>query len=185
MARTSRKKKAVEGEGAGSTGKIYRTAIYVRLSYEDERKIEQDTVENQKKLLRDFVNTQTDLEIAGEYIDRGESGTSFDRPEFKRMMEDIKAGKLDCIAVKDLSRLGRNYLETGDYIEKIFPFFGIRFIAITDHYDSLTSEPGEDGLIVPLKNLINEAYAKDISRKIRSAIDNMYRDGTMVASSIA
>lgn len=185
MARISRKKKVVEEKGIASTGKVYRTAIYVRLSYEDERKIEQDSVENQKKLLRDFVSSQSDLEIAGEYIDRGESGTSFDRPEFKQMMEDIKAGKLDCIAVKDLSRLGRNYLETGDYIEKIFPFLGIRFIAVTDHYDSLTSEPGEDGLIVPLKNLINEAYAKDISRKIRSAIDNMYRDGTMVASSIA
>ena len=186
MARKSRKENTTvtSVSTADATG-VYRTAIYVRLSYEDERKIKQETVENQVAFLKAFVDADAGLSLHDQYVDRGETGTNFDRPEFNRMMDDIKAGELDCVVVKDLSRLGRNYLEAGDYIEKIFPFFGIRFIAVTDNYDSLTSEPAEDGLIVPLKNLINEAYAKDISRKIRSSIDNMYRDGIMVASSIA
>lgn len=186
MARKSRKENTTvtSVSTADATG-VYRTAIYVRLSYEDERKIKQETVENQVAFLKAFVDADAGLSLQDQYVDRGETGTNFDRPEFNRMMDDIKAGELDCVVVKDLSRLGRNYLEAGDYIEKIFPFFGIRFIAVTDNYDSLTSEPAEDGLIVPLKNLINEAYAKDISRKIRSSIDNMYRDGIMVASSIA
>lgn len=81
------------------------------------------------------------------------------------MIADMRAGEIDCIVVKDLSRLGRNYLEMGDYLEKIFPFFGIRFIAVTDCYDSINPNATEDGLIVPLKNLINEAYAKDMSKK--------------------
>ena len=142
-------------------------------------------MENQKTFLMDFLSKNKELTLIDTYIDRGVSGTKFDRPEFNRMIANMRAGKINCIVVKDLSRLGRNYLESGDYIEKIFPFFGVRFIAVTDNYDSLTAEPTEDGLIVPLKNLINEAYAKDISRKIRSSIDNMYRDGIMVASSIA
>lgn len=163
----------------------YKTAIYVRLSYEDERKIEQESVDNQKAFLMDYITQKNDLTLVATYIDRGVTGTKFDRPEFNKMISDMRAGKINCIVVKDLSRLGRNYLESGDYIEKIFPFFGVRFIAVTDNYDSLTAEPTEDGLIVPLKNLINEVYAKDISRKIRSSIDNMYRNGIMVASSIA
>ena len=185
MARKSRKTNVVAPAETSCVTKTYRTAIYVRLSYEDERKIEQESVENQVAFLKAFVDGAADLTLMDKYIDRGVSGAYFDRPDFNRMMNDMKAGKLDCIVVKDLSRLGRNYLEAGDYIDKIFPFFGVRFIAVTDDYDSLTSEPAEDGLIVPLKNLINEAYAKDISRKIRSSIDNMYRDGIMVASSIA
>lgn len=184
MARRSRKESAA---AVSQTVEIkgYKTAIYVRLSYEDERKIEQESVENQIAFLKAFVEKKDDLLLTCCYVDRGVSGTKFDRPEFNKMISDMRAGQISCIVVKDLSRLGRNYLEAGDYIEKIFPFFGVRFIAVTDNYDSLTAEPSEDGLIVPLKNLINEAYAKDISRKIRSSIDNMYRDGIMVASSIA
>lgn len=185
MARKSRKTNVAAPAETSCVTKTYRTAIYVRLSYEGERKIEQESVENQVAFLKAFVDGAADLTLLDKYIDRGVSGANFDRPDFNRMMNDMKAGKLDCIVVKDLSRLGRNYLEAVDYIDKIFPFFGVRFIAVTDNYDSLTSEPTEDGLIIPLKNLINEAYAKDISRKIRSSIDNMYRDGIMVVSSIA
>ena len=184
MARKSRKA-AKATEGVVDEVKGYKTAIYVRLSYEDERKIEQESVDNQKAFLMDFLSKNKELTLVDTYIDRGVTGTKFDRPEFNRMIADMRVGKINCIVVKDLSRLGRNYLESGDYIEKVFPFFGVRFIAVTDNYDSLTAEPSEDGLIVPLKNLINEVYAKDISRKIRSSIDNMYRNGIMVASSIA
>ena len=183
MARKSRK--ATNNAVVTVAETKYKTAIYVRLSYEDERKIEQESVDNQKAFLMDYITQKDDLTLVATYIDRGVTGTKFDRPEFNKMIADMRAGKINCIVVKDLSRLGRNYLESGDYIEKIFPFFGVRFIAVTDNYDSLTAEPTEDGLIVPLKNLINEVYAKDISRKIRSSIDNMYRNGVMVASSIA
>ena len=185
MARKSRKVTTQAAESGATEVMGYKTAVYVRLSYEDERKIEQESVDNQKAFLMDFLSKNKDLTFVDTYIDRGVTGTKFDRPQFNRMIADMRAGKINCIVVKDLSRLGRNYLESGDYIEKIFPFFGVRFIAVTDNYDSLTAEPAEDGLIVPLKNLINEAYAKDISKKIRSSIDNMYRDGIMVASSIA
>ena len=96
------------------------------------------------------------------------------------MVADMRAGEIDCIVVKDLSRLGRNYLEAGDYLEKIFPFFGVRFIAVTDGYDSINPNTADDGLIVPLKNLINEAYAKDMSKKISTAIDIKQRQGKFI-----
>ena len=100
------------------------------------------------------------------YEDNGEKGTNFDRPEFKRMMDDIRSGKVKCVLVKDLSRFGRDYIEAGEYLEKIFPFMGIRFISITDGYDSLNCDDAESALMIPLKNMINDVYAKDISRKI-------------------
>ena len=167
MARKSRRitENNASTELVHSGDKRYPVAIYVRLSAEDERKVESESVENQIKFLRAYVEGKEDLIEADLYVDRGITGTKFDRPEFNRMMEDMKAGKFSCIVVKDLSRFGRNYLETGNYLESIFPIFGIRFISVTDNYDSLTSKATEDGLIVPLKNLINEAYAKDISKK--------------------
>lgn len=185
MARKSRKAGLQKTPAAGEAGqKIYRTAVYVRLSVENERKIESESVENQIEFLKSYVAGKPDLVLKNVYADRGVTGTRFDRPAFNQMIASMKAGEIDCIVVKDLSRLGRNYLEAGDYIEKIFPFFRIRFIAVTDHYDSLTSKPAEDGLVVPLKNLINEAYAKDISRKICSANESMYRAGIKVGSHV-
>ena len=97
--------------------------------------------------------------------------TNFERPAFKRLIEDVKKKKINCIIVKDLSRLGRNYIETGRYLEKIFPFLGVRFIAVTDHYDSAAESDDADQIIVPFKNLINDAYCRDISIKIRSQLD--------------
>jgi DNA invertase Pin-like site-specific DNA recombinase len=184
MARKSRKENAAAV--ATATEKSgYRTAIYVRLSREDERKIESDTVENQIEFLQDFVEKDDSLILSGLYVDRHFTGTKFDRPEFNRMIADVKSGSINCVVVKDLSRLGRNYLEAGDYIEKIFPFFGVRFIAVTDNYDSLTSSASEDGLVVPLKNLINEAYAKDVSKKICTTFENMFKQGIFLATTAA
>ena len=160
--------------------KVYRTAAYARLSVEDSKNPDCDTIENQLSLVRDYIASRPYLTQTAEYIDNGVSGTRFDRPEFTRMVNDMRAGEIDCIVVKDLSRLGRNYLETGDYLEKIFPFFGIRFIAVTDGYDSTASSAADDGLIVPLKNLINEAYAKDMSKKISTAIDIKQRQGKFI-----
>lgn len=183
MARKSRKESAVAAASAEVKG--YKTAIYVRLSREDERKVESETVENQIEFLKDFVGKDASLVLTDEYVDRHFTGTKFDRPEFNRMIADVRSGRINCVVVKDLSRLGRNYLEAGDYIEKIFPFFGVRFIAVTDNYDSLTSNPTEDGLVVPLKNLINEAYAKDISKKISTSYENKFKQGIFLATTAA
>ena len=109
-------------------------ADYLRLSREDGDKLESDSIRNQRSLINDFVKQHKEIQLVEEYIDDGYSGTNFDRPAFQRMLEDVKRKKINCIIVKDLSRLGRNYIETGRYLEKIFPFMGVRFIAITDHY---------------------------------------------------
>ena len=184
MARKSRKPSASgtldTAAQAKAEMKLYRTAVYARLSVEDSKNPDCDTIENQLSLVRNYVDSKPYLRQTAEYIDNGVSGTRFDRPEFMRMVADIRAGEIDCIVVKDLSRLGRNYLEAGDYLEKIFPFFGVRFIAVTDGYDSINPNTAEDGLIVPLKNLINEAYAKDMSKKISTAIDIKQRQGKFI-----
>ena len=185
MARKSRKENAKATTLKLSTAQTYRTGIYVRLSREDERKIESNSIENQIAFLKDFIRKSTDLDFSDVYVDNSFTGTSFDRPGFRRMMEDVRNGKITCIVVKDLSRLGRNYLEAGNYIESIFPFFGVRFIAVTDQYDSLRASPSEDGLTVPLKNLINEAYAKDISKKICTSFENQFKQGIFLATTAA
>ena len=157
--------------------------LYIRLSKEDSGKHNQNTVENQKALLEDFVRSKADMKVFDVYIDNGFSGTNFERPAFQKMMEDAKSGKINCIIVKDLSRFGRSYLEIGNYLEKIFPFLNIRFISVTDHFDTFaaaSSESGRpltNGLEIPLKNIINEVYAKDISRKVGSAIEIKKKEG--------
>ena len=123
------------------------------------------------------------MKVVDIYIDNGFSGTNFERPAFQKMMEDAKRGKINCIIVKDLSRFGRSYLEAGNYLEKIFPFLNIRFISVTDHFDTFAVISSEDvrgvanGIEIPLKNIINEVYAKDISRKVGSAIEIQKREG--------
>lgn len=184
MARTSnreqRRKQKSDTLVPADGKKIYRTVIYVRLSVEDERKIANNTVENQIALLKEYVEKADDMMFAGRYCDRGITGTRFDRPDFQRLISDMKQGKFDCIVVKDLSRLGRNYLEAGEYLEKIFPLYGIRFVSVSDGFDTLYSKPMEDGMIVPLKNLINEAYAKDISKRVAVSKENQQRRGEFI-----
>lgn len=167
MARKSRKNTAVFVVPESVETKVFSTAIYVRLSVENSGKDDDgDSIENQTGICREYVDARPYLNLYGIYSDNGEKGWKFDRPEFTRMMDDVKAGKVDCIVVKDLSRFGRDYIETGNYLEKIFPFLGVRFISITDSYDSFTCDDAESALMVPLKNMVNDVYAKDISRKI-------------------
>lgn len=182
MARKSQKENtiAIQNLPLAADKKIYRTAIYVRLSSEDERKILSESVENQIALLKDYVDSHDDLQLVGCYVDRGVSGTKFNRPDFNQLVADMKAEKFDCVVVKDLSRLGRDYLMTGEYLESIFPFYNIRFIAVTDGYDSLSASAAQEGLLVPFKNMINEAYAKDISKKISASIEEMQKAGLFV-----
>ena len=146
--------------------RMYHAGGYARLSVEDSKKTDSDTIENQKELLRRFIEQQNDMELCDIYCDNGQTGIHFERPEFERLMKDVKAGVIDCIVVKDLSRFGRNYLETGNYLERVFPFLDIRFLSITDHFDSLTTECMSDGYMIPLKNIMNEMYSRDISKKV-------------------
>lgn len=167
MARKSRKNTDAVIETLVQTSNYFSTAIYVRLSIENSGKDDDgDSIANQISFCKAYLAEHTDLKLYDIYEDNGEKGTNFDRPEFKRMMDDIRGGKVKCVLVKDLSRFGRDYIESGEYLEKIFPFMGIRFISITDGYDSLTCDDAEGALMIPLKNMINDVYAKDISRKI-------------------
>lgn len=144
-------------------------AGYVRLSIEDSGRLGADTLESQRELVLSYIDQQPDMQLHSFYCDNGRTGTNFERPEFERLMDDVRSGKVNCIVVKDLSRFGRNYKEAGNYLEHIFPYLGVRFVAINDHFD--TANQGiHDGYIVPLTNILNESYSRDISRKISSAI---------------
>ena len=162
--------------------KLWCAGDYSRLSREDGDKEESDSISNQKELIRSFVANKTDIQLAESYEDDGYSGVDFDRPSFKRMIEDIKAGKINCVIVKDLSRLGRNYIETGKLLERFFPFMGVRFIAINDSYDSQNHNAQTDNLIIPFKNLINDAYCADISKKVRSQFDVRRKNGDFIGA---
>ena len=184
MARTKRKTNPLvrEPEIVVPAKKIYKTAAYVRLSVEDSGKPGADTIEGQKALLTAYIEQQSDLELTALFCDNGRTGTDFDRPQFEKMMEEVRKGRVNCIVVKDLSRFGRNYKETGNYLERIFPFLGVRFIAVNDNFDTLTAERTQDGYIVPLKNLINEVYSKDISKKIDAALTVKQQRGEFIGA---
>lgn len=167
------------GQPGERTGKIYRTALYIRLSQEDGDKEESDSIANQRKLLEGFCREREDLQICESYVDDGYTGTDFERPAFLRMMRDLKAGRADCVAVKDLSRFGRNYIDTGRYLERIFPGMGVRFIAVTDGIDSVGKEYN---MLLPIKNIFNEQYARDISRKVHAAVEAKQRAGEFVGA---
>lgn len=167
---------------------MYRAADYLRLSQEDgdssfsAKKRESNSISSQRDLIEGYVDRCPDIELVAEFVDDGYTGTNFDRPSFKRMMQAVEKGEINCIIVKDLSRFGREYIDAGQYIEKLFPQKGIRFIAINDNYDSLTANSAGDGLIVPFKNLINDAYSRDISVKVRSSLETKRRQGEFIAN---
>jgi len=161
---------------------VWNTCGYVRLSREDGDKEESNSVTGQKDLIRDYFKRHPELRECGMKVDDGYTGSNFDRPGFQEMMAEVKAGKINCIVVKDLSRFGREHLDAGEYIEKIFPFLGVRFIAINDHYDSLHSNVESDELVIPFKNLINEAYCRDSSIKIRSQLEIKRKRGDFIGS---
>ena len=160
--------------------RIWKAAEYTRLSRDDGDKVESNSITSQREIIRDYVRKHPEFKIVREYADDGYSGVSFERPGFKKMMDDIRAKKIDCVICKDLSRFGRNYIDAGRYLEKIFPFMGVRFIAINDNYDSNGEKAQSDALIVPFKNLINDAYCRDISVKIRSQLDIKRKMGDFI-----
>ncbi len=155
---------------------------YVRLSREDGDKLVSNSIHNQKELISDYHKRHPELIYVKTYVDDGYSGTNFDRPGFQQMMKDAQNGFINCIIVKDLSRLGRDYIEMGRYTERIFPLMGIRFIAINDGYDSAKDANDSQSIVVPFKNLINDAYCRDLSMKIRSQLDVKRKNGEFIGS---
>ena len=181
MARTKRKVNPLRPQPTTTPqAKEFQTAAYIRLSIEDSGKPGSDTIEGQKDLLLAYIERQDDLRLVEVYCDNGRTGTNFNRPDFERMMEDVRRGRINCIVVKDLSRFGRNYHETSNYLLRIFPFLGVRFVAVNDYFDTETAVETERGLVMPLKNIINDTYSRDISRKISSAIETTERRGEFI-----
>lgn len=171
------------GSAEGSVGRVsWRAALYARLSVEDERKKEHASLENQMELLRRYAKTQSNIVVAGEFADRGFSGTHFERPAFLRMLEEIEAGRINCVVVKDLSRFGRNHIQSGYYLEQLFPAKGVRFIALGESFDSLNRNMERMGVELPARNLINELYARDISRKVTARFAVQMRQGKFLGS---
>ncbi len=163
--------------------KVYAAAVYLRLSREDgdvcdeSRKEESNSITNQKRLIHDFLKGREDIHVFKEYVDDGYTGSDFLRPSFQEMIKDMEAGKVNLIIVKDLSRFGREYIEAGRYLQKVFPAAGVRFIAVTDHYDSLTADRTEKNIVIPVKNFVNDAYSADLSVKIRSHLESKRGNG--------
>ncbi|MSA99739.1 DUF4368 domain-containing protein [Finegoldia sp. BIOML-A3] len=158
--------------------KKYVAGLYCRLSKDDGNSVESMSIWSQKVMLKQYAESNS-IAIYDYYVDDGYSGTNFERPSFKKMITDIENGKINCVITKDLSRLGRNYLQSGAYIEMYFPQKNIRYIAITDGIDTLNSNQND---IMPFKNILNEMYAKDTSKKVKSAIQSRMREGTYIGS---
>lgn len=146
----------------------WNVGIYIRLSQEDGDKEESNSVTNQRELINSYISEDKELNVYDYYIDDGWSGTNFDRPDFKRLIADAENNVINTIIVKDLSRFGRNYIEVGNFIEQVFPQYKIRFISISDKIDNFKNPESLNRIIFPFKNMINEEYCRDISRKIRS-----------------
>ena len=180
MARTSKKAQAAQAAPDNSVV-VYNTAAYCRLSVMDSGKQDGESILNQQELLEGYISERPELNYKGVFIDNGESGVDFLRPSWNDLMRDCRKGKINCIVLKDLSRLGRNYIETGDYLEKILPLMGVRLIAVNDGYDSLTLT-NSGRLISNLKNLINDLYAQDISRKSSAALRMKQKQGEFIGS---
>lgn len=158
---------------------LYSVAGYVRLSREDGDKAESDSIGNQRKLILDDIKSREDCALYDMYVDDGCTGIHFARPSFQRMLADIEAGRVNCVIVKDLSRFGRDYIDTGKYLERYFPERGVRFISITDHIDS---DGQSYDMLLPIKNIFNEQYARDISKKIHASMQTKQKAGDFIGA---
>lgn len=179
MARKSKRVAALETKPPVREN-VYNVAVYTRLSVEDSQYINgSESLANQRELIYDYLSGKPDMKIYAVYCDNGQTGSNFDREDFQRMMYDVYNGKVNCIIVKDLSRFGREYIETGDYLERIFPLLGIRFIAINDNYDNMVNP---FNIAVPIKNIINTLYARDLSKKSAAALRIKQANGEFIGS---
>lgn len=160
----------------------WKAAEYLRISREDGDKEESDSIGSQKDITHEYVEQNDDIVFVDEYIDDGWTGTNFDRPDFERMVSDIKNGAVNCIIVKDLSRLGRNYILVGQYLEMIFPLLNIRFISVVDRIDSVKDPASINNALVSFKNVMNDEYCRDISNKVRASLDRKRGKGEFIGS---
>ena len=189
----------MKNEYSKKESRHFYAAMYLRLSREDSDvgttadtgsagsaeatfRAESNSIGSQRELIRSFIREQEDMELFDCYADDNYSGSNFERPEFKRMISDIRAGRVNCVIVKDLSRFGRDYIETGRYLDQIFPALGVRFIALTDRYDSFSADAGERNIVLPVKNFINDSYCRDISTKVKSQLAIKRRKGECLAA---
>jgi len=163
-------------------GGLWPCALYIRLSREDGDKEESDSIVNQRALLTAYASERPELRVEDICVDDGFTGSNFERPAFRRMMAGITEGRVRCVIVKDLSRFGRNYIEAGRYLEQVFPAMGVRFISVNDRIDSYADPASASGLILPFRNLINDEYCRDISQKVRSALDVKRRQGLFIGA---
>ncbi len=163
---------------------INKTAVYARLSIADNKLENSDSLDNQIEYIKTALEGYSEINVVETYSDNGFSGTNFKRDSWEQLMNDIKSGKINCIAVKDLSRLGRNSIEAGNYLEKIFPFMNVRFISINDNYDSSCNDYNKSMVENAFKNVMNEFYARDISKKITSALNERRKLGYIVTARI-
>jgi site-specific DNA recombinase len=161
----------------------YEVAVYCRLSQDDKDKSISNSIVNQQKILMRYISNHEDLEYKETYIDDGFTGTNFSRPGFERMIRDIDNGKITCVIVKDLSRFGREHITVDNYLENIFPLNGVRFISLTENIDSYKNPQKMQSIEIPFRNLLNEEYAKDISRKTRASLESKRRQGKYVGNS--
>ena len=176
------------------SSKKWKAGFYIRLSREDVEsdksdkniktfnKIESESVTSQRIILNKYIERFEDIEFIEEYADDGYTGTNFDRPNFQRMIDDIRTKRIDCVIVKDLSRFGRNYAEVGNYLEVFFPMLNIRFISIIDNCDSYLRPESVSNIMIPVKNIMNEGYSRDISLKLRTALDAKKRQGLFIGT---
>ena len=155
MARKSRKESSVQISKSFSKTIGYQVGFYLRLSDKEAKDRDSESIENQFALLKDFIKNKPDFRLISTFTDDGKTGTNFRRSGFEQMMDEVRNGRINCIIVKDLSRFGRNYLEAGHYIEHVFPFLNVRFIAVTDGFDTLTATPAQLSYLIPLKNIID------------------------------
>ncbi len=165
----------------------FKVAMYLRLSQDDEKydkdfKTESNSISNQRLQIKEYIDKNEDMELVSEYVDDGYSGINFERPSFKEMMEDVITGNINCIIVKDLSRFGRDYIDSGRYLQRVFPSLDIRFIALNDNYDSFTASETEKNLVIPFKNFINDNYCRDTSAKVRSVCKVKRKQGQFISN---
>ena len=160
--------------------KKWKLGMYRRLSADEKVEGESNSVSNQKKLIEYFLNDKPELTIYKSYVDDGYTGTDFNRPGYKEMIKDIEKGKINGVIVKDLSRVGRNYIEVGKFLDEIVPYYNLRFISVNDNVDSYINPGYMNSLEIPLKNLMNESYSRDASKKMRTNLKASKKSGNFI-----
>lgn len=189
MARRTRRTYQEAISTAASPGKVevleWETAVYARLSIENSKKDDKgESIEGQIEICKDYIEEHPYLHYADTYVDNGWTGTNTNRPEFQRLLKDINNGKIKALVIKDFSRFSRDYIEAGNLLENVFPFLGVRFISVADNYDSFETDGSAESLLIPLKNLINSYYSKDISKKVSTAVHTKQLAGEHIPSMI-